>query len=106
MDLNMIMRQAQNMQKEVEKTQKEIENTIFENISNGEMISVKVSGKKELVSLKISDEGFNALKDDKDLLEDMILSTVNGALFKAEEAMSKGMEKAGASLPGGMKLPF
>lgn len=106
MDLNMIMKQAQNMQDKVQQTQKEIENTIFENTSTGDMISVKVSGKKELVSFRMSDNGFETLKEDKDLMEDMILSTINGALFKAEEAMAKGMEEAGASLPAGMKLPF
>ena len=93
-----MMKKAQQMQKEMLKIQKEIEELEIEGKSGGGLISVIVNGKKKVVSINIDSD---ALKEDKDILEDLILSATNQALDSIDK-ISK--EKMGP-LTGGLNLP-
>ena len=91
------MREAQKMQKELLKTQQELESKTYEGISS--LVNVVVNGKNELVSVKInSDEDIT--KDDIELLEDMILVAVNDAIKKVEAEKEKKLSKYGQGLAG------
>ena len=93
-----MMKKAQQMQKEMLKIQKEIEELEIEGKSGGGLISVLVNGKKKIVSINIDSD---ALKEDKDILEDLILSATNQALDSIDK-ISK--EKMGP-LTGGLNIP-
>ena len=93
-----MMKKAQQMQKEMLKIQKEIEELEIEGKSGGGLISVLVNGKKKVVSINIDSD---ALKEDKDILEDLILSAKNQALDSIDK-ISK--EKMG-QLTGGLNIP-
>lgn len=93
-----MMKKAQQMQKEMLKIQKEIEELEIEGKSGGGLISVLVNGKKKVVSINIDSD---ALKEDKDILEDLILSATNQALDSVDK-ISK--EKMGP-LTGGLNIP-
>lgn len=96
MDINRLMKQAQQMQ---EKMQQQLAETVIEATAGGGMVTVTVNGGKQLLSLKIDPEVVNA--SDVEMLEDLILAAVNDAQRKADEAMGAKM----SGMMGGMKLP-
>ncbi len=102
MDLQRLMQQAQKMQREMGKIQAELEEKIYEGNTGGseEGVTVKVSGKNEVVEVVIAD----ALMDpeNKDMLQDMILIAVNDALTKcaAEREEKLGSLTQGMNIPG------
>ena len=98
-NMNNLMKQAQKLQRDMEQAQKELESKEFEASVGGGAVVVKVSGKKELTSIKIKEEVVDP--DDVEMLEDLVLSAVNEALKKAEEASSNQMGK----LTGGLNIP-
>tara|TARA_B100000427_G_C14999090_1_gene373153 strand:+ start:35 stop:331 length:297 start_codon:yes stop_codon:yes gene_type:complete len=83
------------MMKKMMQLQQEIESMEVEGNAGGGAVKVKLNGKKEILSLNISDE---LLKDDKEMLEDMIIACINQA---QEEVDRISKEKMGA-LSGGM----
>jgi DNA-binding YbaB/EbfC family protein len=96
MNLQQMMKQAQQMQ---EKLQKEMESTVIEATAGGGMVSVKMSGQKQLLSIQIESEVFSG--GDKDMLQDLIVAAVNEANRKVDEAMQGHL----GSLTGGLKIP-
>ena len=98
-NMNNLMKQAQKLQKEMEEMQKNLENSEYEASVGGGAVVVIVSGKKEVTSIKIKEEVVDS--DDVEMLEDLVLSAVNEALKKAEEASSNQMGK----LTGGLNIP-
>ena len=98
-NMNNLMKQAQKLQKEMEEMQKELESKEFEASVGGGAVVVKVNGKKEVLAIKIKEEVVDS--DDVEMLEDLVLSAVNEALKKAEEASSNQMGK----LTGGLNIP-
>lgn len=97
MNIQALMKEAQKVQKELQKTQEELENTIYEGSSS--LVHVKMNGKKELISVKISLEDSIA-KEDVELLEDMIMIAVNAGIKKVDEDKEKKMGKYGQGLSG------
>ena len=96
MNLQQMMKQAQQMQ---EKLQKEMESTVIEATAGGGMVSVKMNGQKQLLSVQIEPDVFNG--GDKDMLQDLIVAAVNEANRKVDEAMQGHL----GSLTGGLKIP-
>jgi DNA-binding YbaB/EbfC family protein len=92
MNIQAMMKQAQQMQ---EKLQKQMAEMRIEATAGGGMVTVVIDGSKQLHSIKIDPEAVS--KDDVDMLQDLILAAINDAHRKADEEMSKQM--------GGMKLP-
>ncbi len=95
-DLEGMMKQAQQMQDEM---QREMKNIRVQSSAGGGIIAVEMNGAKELVDIKIDPEAVKS--GDVEMLQDLIIAAVNEASRKADEAM-KG--KLGAKL-GGMGLP-
>ncbi len=98
-DLGGLMQAAQRMQEELQKTQRELESKRVEATAGGGMVTAVVSGRLDLVSLKID----AAAVDPKDvgMLQDLVVAAVNQALQKA-----KAMAQAElAKVTGGMSIP-
>ncbi len=93
--LQEIMKQAQKLQKQMEEAKQELEHETVEASAGGGMVTVVVTGKKTVKSVKISPE---VLQEDPEMLEDLIMAAVNQGLKKAEEM---AQERLG-SLTGGL----
>ena len=98
-NMNNMIKQAQKMQQDMLKMQEEIEQTVFETTAGGGAITVKMSGKKELLSVSLKPEVVDP--DDIEMLEDLIITAVNDVSKKVDDANSAKMGK----LTGGMNIP-
>ena len=96
MNINQVMKQAQQMQ---ERLQKEMADMRVEASAGGGMVTVVVDGSKQIQSLKIDPEVVS--KEDVQMLQDLILAAVNDAHRKADEQLSKQM----GGMMGGLKIP-
>ncbi len=99
-NMNNMIKQAQKMQQDMLRMQEEIEKEEFEATAGGGAITVKMSGKKELVSVKIKPEVCDP--DDVEMLEDLILTAVNDVTRQVDKANTTKM----SSITGGLNLPF
>ena len=97
MNIQSLMREAQKMQKNLEKTQKELSDTTYEGTSS--LVNVVLNGNKHIVSVKIkATEDFSV--EDVELLEDMIMVAFNDAAKKVDEDKEKKLGKYGQGLAG------
>ena len=96
MDLQKMMKQAQQMQERLKKQMAELR---VEATAGGGMVTVVVNGAKQLQSLKIDPEVVS--KEDVEMLQDLILAAVNDAHRKADEAMEQTM----GGMMGGLQIP-
>ena len=90
MNMQTIMRQAQQMQSDIMKIQKELEKTEYE--GNSSLVTVVLNGKKEMLKLTIKDKE-NLNSDDMDILEDMIVVAFNEAMKKVDADKEKKLNK-------------
>ncbi|MDD6879071.1 MAG: YbaB/EbfC family nucleoid-associated protein [bacterium] len=95
MNIQALMKQAQNIQRDMEKTKKEIDDMIFEE-KNG-VVSVKANGKKEILEIKIDIE--NADKEDIEAIQDMFLLAINQLFSRIDKTIQEKMGKF-TSIPG------
>ncbi|MTK13631.1 MAG: YbaB/EbfC family nucleoid-associated protein [Clostridiaceae bacterium] len=98
-NMNNIMKQAQKFQKQMEDMQSELENKEFSATVGGGAVTAVVTGKKQIVDIKIKPEVVDP--DDVEMLQDLILTACNEALKIAEEETSAEMKK----LTGGLNIP-
>lgn len=97
-NMNNLMKQAQRMQKQMEERAKEFEDKEWEAAAGGGAVTVKVSGKKEVLSVKLSPEVVDP--DDIEMLEDLIVAATNEALRKMEEENAAMMQQLTGGLGG------
>jgi len=95
-----LMKQAQQMQANMEKAQQELANVEITGQSGGGMVQVVMTGKHDVKRVSIEDALF---EDDKDMLEDLIAAAVNDAVRQVEKT---SQERMSGMLPPGMKMPF
>ncbi len=103
-NMNNLMKQAQKMQRQMEESQKELEEKEFVATAGGGAVEVTVSGKKELTKVKLSEEVVDP--DDIEMLEDLIMAAVNEAFRKVEEETQNSMSKLTGGLGLGGGFPF
>lgn len=84
-----LMKQAQKMQRQMEESQKELEEKEFTAKSGGGAVEVTISGKREITKLKLSEEAVDP--EDIETLEDLITAAVNEALRMIDEESSANM---------------
>ena len=96
MNIQQMMKQAQEMQ---ERLQKQMAELRVEGNAGGGMVTVVANGAKQILSLKIDPEVVS--KDDVEMLQDLIVAAINDAQHKVDDAMGQMM---GGMLPPGMKL--
>ena len=101
-NMNNLMKQAQKMQKQMEEATRELEEKEITASAGGGAVEVTVSGKKEILKVKISEEVVDP--DDIEMLEDLIMVAANEALREVEEYSTKSMSKITGGLGGG--FPF
>ncbi|MCD7982429.1 MAG: YbaB/EbfC family nucleoid-associated protein [Clostridiales bacterium] len=97
-----LMKQAQKMQRQMEEATKELEDKEITAAAGGGAVEVTVSGKKEIVKVKLSEEVVDP--DDIEMLEDLIMAAANEALRQMEELSQESMSKITGGLGGG--FPF
>lgn len=102
--LGNLMKQAQEMQKNMQAAQDEIAKMEISGEAGGGMVKVVMTGKHELVKVEIDD----SLMDDKEMLEDLVAAAVNSAARRVEDTTQEKMGglTGGMDLPPGMKMPF
>lgn len=88
----------QQMQEEMAKAQTQVEEMEFSASVGGGVVSAKVNGKKEVLSVTIQPEAVDP--EDVEMLQDLVVSAVNEALRQADEAMESSISKA----TGGLNL--
>ena len=99
MDINGLMRQAQSMQKQMAKKQKEVEEKEFTVSSNCGAIVINIKGDKKILKIDIDEDLIDV--ENKEMLQEMLIIAINDAISKVEEAMAQAMHGA----TGGMNIP-
>lgn len=105
-DFNNMLKQAQELQKKMADAQKKVEELEAEGTSGGGLVKVKINGKNITTSINIDDSLI--LKDEKEILEDLIVAALNDARENVQKKIAEEMNSltGGLKLPPGMKLPF
>ena len=100
-----LMKQAQQMQENVKRMQEELATIAVEGQSGAGMVKVTMTCRHDVKRVVIDE---SLMKDDKDMLEDLIAAAMNDAVRRAEATTQEKMGgmTAGMGLPPGMKLPF
>ena len=99
-NIQQLARQAQKLQDDMEAVSAELEAKEYEAAAGGGAVKVTIYGRKEIKSVEIQPEVVDP--DDIEMLQDLIVAAVNGAVALAEETMNAEMSK----VTGGMNLPF
>ncbi len=100
-NMGKMLKQAQAMQSKMANVQEELKDVIIEESTAG-MMTVKLNGKLEIIDVTLSDE---AMSEDKDILEDIILTTMKKALQKAQDEAAARMDAVTGNMLGGLNLP-
>ena len=99
MDMKQMMRQAQKMQKELNKAQEEIATMSFEATAGGGIVTAVASGDMAITSLTIDPDAVDP--EDVEMLQDMVVAAVNEALRGVSELSNQRM----SAVTGGMNIP-
>lgn len=97
-NMNQLLKQAQKMQADMLKTQEDIEAKEIEVTSGGGAITLTMTGKKRVKSIKIKPEVVDS--NDVEMLEDLIMTAVNEGISKIEDIAENEMKKY--NIPGGL----
>ncbi len=103
--LGNLMKQAQQMQENLQKAQEELVNVEVTGEAGGGMVAVVMNGRHDVKRVTIDP---TLVGEDKEMLEDLVAAAVNDAVRKVETAVQDHMSEvtSGLNLPPGMKLPF
>lgn len=96
MNIQAMMKQAQKLQKDMMNAKKEIDETVFENTKS--FVTVKAKGNKKIESIKINIEKIE--KDELEMVEDLILVTINELMDKIDDETERKMGKYTQGMPG------
>lgn len=99
-NMQQMMMRAQKMQQDIQRVQEEVGNTELEYSAGGGAVRVTIYGRKELKNIEIQPDCVDP--DDVEMLQDLIIAAVNGAIALADETMTREMNK----VTGGMNLGF
>lgn len=95
MNIQSLLKQAQKMQSDLAKLEKDFESRVY--TEENDLVKVEVNGKNKVLSIEIKSNSF----EDKELIQDMTVIALN----KVNEKASKEREKEMSKLTGGMKMP-
>ncbi len=101
-NMSKILKQAQDMQKQIENVQNELSDLVVEADSGGGMVSVTVNGNQEVLELKIDPE---ALKEEREVLEDLIISALNKGISKSKTRSQEKLNSVTGGIASGLKIP-
>ncbi|MEW5755712.1 MAG: YbaB/EbfC family nucleoid-associated protein [Pseudomonadota bacterium] len=105
MNINQLMKQAQQMQANLQKAQEEIARMEVTGQAGGGMVSVVMTGRHDVKRVSIDP---SLMQDDKEMLEDLIAAAINDAVRLIEKTSQERMSSmtSGFNLPPGFKMPF
>ena len=98
-DMSSLLRQAQQMQRELDRVREELKSAVVEGTAGGGAVRIELSGDRKAQSLHISDEAM--AQGDKSVLEDLVLAALRDALARAEALADERRDR----ITGGMQLP-
>lgn len=98
-NMGKMLKQAQKMQQDMAKLQEELKERTVEASAGGGVVEVTVSGKQELLTIKINPEVVDP--EDIEMLQDLVLAAVNEGLKKSQEMVASEMSK----ITGGLNIP-
>ena len=99
-----LMKQAQQMQQKMKDTQEKLGEQEREGVSGNGAVKIVLNGRQDMVSINIDK---NLVGDDLEMLEDLIMVAYNNAHIEVEQMMAEGMKEATGGIGlGGLKLPF
>jgi DNA-binding YbaB/EbfC family protein len=106
MNIEEIMKAAQNVQAELQKAQETLETIEVEGASGGGLVKIRASAKGRIISVAIDESLLQP--SEKTMLEDLVAAAFNDARAKADQVSASEMAKmtAGLPLPPGFKMPF
>ena len=99
MNINKLLKEAQKMQSDMQKSQKEIQEKTFESVAGGGAVTARMNGKRELLEINVAEELLD--KDEKEMLQDVLMVCINDLLRKIDEEeqeMTNGMSIPGMGL--------
>lgn len=95
-----MMQKVQKMQKEMAKEQKNIEETVFEKSDSNQLLSIKMTGKKEVTDITVSPTLMDP--DDTEMLQDLLIATLNELIVEIDQTTEERLGK----FTKGLNLPF
>jgi nucleoid-associated protein EbfC len=100
-----MMKQAEALQRNMQKAQEEIARLEVVGESGGGMVKVTMTGKHEVKRVQIEP---TVAGEDREMLEDLVAAAINDAVRRVEQQSAERMQgmMSGLRLPPGMKLPF
>lgn len=102
-----LLKHAQKLQEDMARAQAELEQIVVEGSSGGGVVTVKASGKQEIIEIKIDPDVIDP--EDTEMLEDLVVAAVNQALQNARETAEEKMSSVAGglmgNLPPGFKIP-
>lgn len=106
MKLDALMKQAQEMKKQIEKLDQEMAEKTVEGVAGGGLVKIVLNGKGDMISISIDPEQINP--SEKVILEDLIVAAHAKAKEKLGDQNASSLKNItnGLSLPAGFKLPF
>lgn len=93
------MRQAQMLREQMENVQKGLDKEIVEGSAGGGMVKARASGSQQILSVELTEA---AIKEDREMLQDLIVAAVNNAL---EKSKALTQQRVGSLLPPGLMGP-
>lgn len=106
MNLQKMMKQAQDMQSKMQEMQLRLEAEESDGSSGGGAVKIRINGKNMMLNVQIDDSLMKV--EEKEVLEDLLIAAYNDARAKVDEKFSASMSSmtSGMNLPPGFKLPF
>lgn len=100
-----LIKQAQKMQSDLQKAQEELANMEVTGQSGGGLVSVVMTGRHDVKRVTLD---ASLMKEDKEMLEDLLAAAVNDAVRQVESQSKERMSSlaSGVGLPPGFKMPF
>jgi len=104
-DLGQLMKQAQEMQEQMQKQQEQLANAEVTGESGAGMVKVTMTGRHDVRGVEIDP---SLLSEDKEILEDLLAAAVNDAVRRVENLNKDNMANmaSGFGMPPGFKMPF
>ena len=97
-----MLKKAQDMQKRIQDIQSELADTIIDANSGGGLVTVKINGKLEILELNIDND---VLKEEKEVLEDLVISAMNKAISDAQTESQNKMNSVTGGMLSGLNIP-
>ena len=101
-NMSKMLKQAQEMQKRMETVQNELGTIVIDAESGGGLVNVKINGNLELQELNIQDE---VLHEDKEMIEDLVISAVNKGITMAQAKSKEKMDSVTGGMLSGLNIP-